>query len=102
MVAIAFGYFSYRQDLPLAPRSALFRLLAKIFGFGGHLVDALAVFATVFGATTLGLGARQTGTAIKWLFSVEASFGGAVSGAVVTDRDDFGGVRGKARRQDIE
>jgi choline/glycine/proline betaine transport protein len=37
-------------------------------------VDALAVFATVFGlATTLGLGARQTGTGLKWLFSVEAS-----------------------------
>ena len=75
LVAIAFGYFSYRQDLPLAPRSALFPLIGeRIYGFWGHVVDALAVFATVFGlATTLGLGARQTGTGLKWLFSVEAS-----------------------------
>ncbi len=75
LVAIAFGYFSYRHDLPLAPRSALYPFIGeRIFGFWGHVVDALAVFATVFGlATTLGLGARQTGTGLKWLFSVEAS-----------------------------
>ncbi|MCW9007873.1 MAG: BCCT family transporter, partial [Marinobacter sp.] len=73
LVAIAFGYFSYRHDLPLAPRSALYPFIGeRIFGFWGHVVDALAVFATVFGlATTLGLGARQTGTGLKWLFSVE-------------------------------
>tara|TARA_R110002167_G_scaffold33153_1_gene106688 strand:- start:24 stop:812 length:789 start_codon:yes stop_codon:yes gene_type:complete len=75
VVAITFGYFSYRHDLPLAPRSALYPFIGeKIFGFWGHMVDTLSVFATVFGlATTLGLGARQTGTGLKWLFSIEAS-----------------------------
>ncbi len=74
-LAIVFAYFSFRQDLPLAPSSALYPLLGeRAFGFIGRVVDALAVFATVFGlATTLGLGARQTGTGLTWLFDVPGS-----------------------------
>lgn len=74
-VALIFAYFSYRRDLPLAPSSALYPVLGeRAFGVLGQVVDALAVFATVFGlATTLGLGARQTGTGLTWLFGVSGS-----------------------------
>lgn len=74
-VALIFGYFSYRRDLPLVPSSALYPVLGeRAFGVAGQTVDALAVFATVFGlATTLGLGARQTGTGLTWLFGMPGS-----------------------------
>lgn len=74
-VALIFAYFSYRKGLPLAPRSALFPFIGDgIYGARGHIVDGFAVFATVFGlATTLGLGARQVGTGLTWLFGVPIS-----------------------------
>ena len=58
LVGLSLAYFSYRHDLPLTLRSALYPVLKdKIYGPWGHLVDLIGVFGTIFGlATSLGLG----------------------------------------------
>jgi choline/glycine/proline betaine transport protein len=66
---LAMAYFSYRKGLPLAVRSALHPLIGdRIYGWPGHAVDLLAIFAVVFGtATSLGLGAAQMSTGLGHL-----------------------------------
>lgn len=61
VVALALAYFSFRQDLPLTIRSALYPLIGeRIHGPIGHAVDIFAVLGTLFGvATSLGLGVIQ-------------------------------------------
>jgi choline/glycine/proline betaine transport protein len=58
LVGLSLAYFSYRRDLPLTLRSALYPVLKdKIYGPWGHAVDLIGVFGTIFGlATSLGLG----------------------------------------------
>ncbi len=58
LVGLCLAYFSYRKDLPLTLRSALYPILKeRIYGPWGHLVDLIGVFGTIFGlATSLGLG----------------------------------------------
>ena len=58
LVGLSLAYFSYRKDLPLTLRTALYPILKdKIYGPWGHLVDLIGVFGTIFGlATSLGLG----------------------------------------------
>ena len=58
LVGLSLAYFSYRRDLPLTLRSALYPILKeKVYGPWGHLVDLIGVFGTIFGlATSLGLG----------------------------------------------
>lgn len=61
LVGLAIGYVAYRRDLPLTIRSALVPLFGKTMsGFGGHVVDVVAVVATILGvAVTMGLGIEQ-------------------------------------------
>ena len=61
VVALSLGYFHYNHGLPLTPRSAFVPILGKaVWGWPGHAIDVLAVFATLFGlATSLGFGAQQ-------------------------------------------
>ncbi|NNK79152.1 MAG: BCCT family transporter, partial [Litoreibacter sp.] len=61
IVGLALGYFSYRRGLPLTIRSALTPLFGKsLSGTLGHVVDVVAVVATVLGvAQTLGFGVEQ-------------------------------------------
>ncbi|HAD15621.1 BCCT family transporter [Qipengyuania citrea] len=61
LVGLAIGYVAYRRDLPLTIRSALVPLFGKTMsGFGGHVVDVVAVVATILGvAVTMGLGVEQ-------------------------------------------
>lgn len=72
IVALALAYFSYRHDLPLTIRAALYPVFGhKIYGWRGHLADLLAVFGTVFGvATTLGLGAGQINAGLHYMFGL--------------------------------
>ena len=58
LVGLSLAYFSYRYDLPLTLRTALYPLLKdRIYGAWGHAVDLIGVFGTIFGlATSLGLG----------------------------------------------
>ena len=58
LVGLCLAYFSYRRDLPLTLRTALYPVLKdRIYGPWGHVVDLIGVFGTIFGlATSLGLG----------------------------------------------
>ncbi|MCB0230445.1 MAG: BCCT family transporter, partial [Anaerolineae bacterium] len=71
------AYFSYRGNLPLTTRSALYPLIGeRIYGWRGDLVDTFAVVSTVFGiATTLGLGAAQMNAGLHWLIGIDISVG---------------------------
>ena len=61
LVGLALAYFSYRRNLPLTVRSALTPLFgARLSGSVGHIVDIVAVVATILGvAQTLGFGVEQ-------------------------------------------
>lgn len=75
VVALVLAYFSYRHNLPLTLRSALYPLIGeRIYQWPGHLVDVFAVVSTVFGvATSLGLGASQVNAGFGYLFGIEVS-----------------------------
>jgi len=61
IVGLSLGYFSYRRGLPLTIRSGLTPLFGRAMsGLLGHVVDVVAVVATVLGvAQTLGFGVEQ-------------------------------------------
>jgi choline/glycine/proline betaine transport protein len=75
IVALVLAYFSYRHNLPLTLRSALYPLIGdRIYQWPGHLVDVFAVVSTVFGvATSLGLGASQVNAGFSYLFDLDVS-----------------------------
>lgn len=72
LVGMALAYFSYRHNLPLTIRSALYPIFGKgIYGPIGHTVDIAAVLGTVFGiATSLGIGVIQLNTGLNLMFDV--------------------------------
>ncbi len=75
VVALSLALFSYNKGLPLTIRSAFYPLLGeRVWGWPGHVIDILAVFATLFGlATSLGFGAEQASAGIEFLFGVPAT-----------------------------
>ncbi|MFN3615328.1 MAG: BCCT family transporter, partial [Rubrimonas sp.] len=75
VVALALALFSYNKGLPLTIRSAFHPLLGeRVWGWPGHLIDILAVFATLFGlATSLGIGAEQVNAGLGLLFGAPVS-----------------------------
>ncbi len=77
VVALALGYFHFRHDLPLAPRSAFYPLIGdRIYGPVGHIIDIIAIIATLFGlATSLGLGALQINVGLDDLFALPVAAG---------------------------
>ncbi len=72
VVALALALFSYNKGLPLTIRSAFYPILGdRVWGWPGHVIDILAVFATLFGlATSLGFGATQANAGLNELFGV--------------------------------
>ncbi|MFW2589347.1 BCCT family transporter [Sagittula sp. SSi028] len=72
VVALALALFSYNKGLPLTIRSAFYPLLGeRVWGWPGHIIDILAVFATLFGLTTsLGFGATQANAGLNELFGI--------------------------------
>lgn len=70
IVALALALFSFNKGLPLSIRSIFYPLLGeRVWGWPGHLLDILAVFATLFGlATSLGIGAEQALAGLDRLF----------------------------------
>tara|TARA_Y100001937_G_scaffold7608_1_gene9647 strand:- start:2646 stop:4298 length:1653 start_codon:yes stop_codon:yes gene_type:complete len=74
IVALALGLFAFNKGLPLSFRSIFFPLLGeRVWGWPGHLIDILAVFATLFGlVTSLGLGAEQATAGLHALFGLPA------------------------------
>ncbi len=69
VVGMCLAYFSYRHELPLTIRSALYPLLGeRIHGRLGDAVDVFAVFGTMFGvATSLGFGIIQVNSGLDHL-----------------------------------
>ncbi len=61
IVGLSLGYYAYRRNLPLTIRSALVPLFGRsLEGTLGHVVDVVAVVATVLGVSqTLGFGVEQ-------------------------------------------
>lgn len=72
IVAIILAFFSYRHNLPLTLRSALYPIIGdKIYGPIGHAVDIFAVIGTLFGvATSLGYGVLQVNTGLNYLWDI--------------------------------
>ncbi|MCG6111635.1 MAG: BCCT family transporter [Paracoccus sp.] len=70
VVALALGLFAYNKGLPLTLRSVFYPIFGeRIWGWPGHVIDILAVLATIFGlATSLGLGAEQATAGLSHLF----------------------------------
>lgn len=61
LAGLSIGYVAYRRELPLTIRSGLAPLFGRhLAGLPGHLVDIVAVVATILGiSVTLGLGVEQ-------------------------------------------
>ena len=70
IVGLALGFFVYNRGMPLTIRSAFYPLLGeRIWGWPGHVIDTIAVFASLFGlATSLGLGAQQVTAGLNYLW----------------------------------
>jgi len=70
VVALSLAFFAYNKGMPLTIRSAFYPILGeRCWGWAGHVIDVLAVLATIFGlATSLGLGAKQAAGGMHFLF----------------------------------
>ena len=80
VVGLSLAIFCYNLGLPLTLRSAFFPVLGeRVWGWWGHAIDILAVFATLFGlTTTLGLGAQQIAAGLTDVFGMEVGQTGIV------------------------
>ena len=75
IMALALALFTYNKGLPFSIRSCFYPILGdRVWGWPGHIIDILAVFATLFGlATSLGLGAQQANAGFNFAFGLEIS-----------------------------
>ncbi len=75
VVALALAIFTYNKGLPLTIRSMFYPIFGeRVWGWWGHVIDILAVFATLFGlATSLGFGAEQANAGLEFLFGIPVS-----------------------------
>ena len=75
VVALSLALAAYNNKLPLSIRSAFYPIFGDaIRGWVGHVIDTLAVFATLFGlATSLGFGAEQAMAGLDFLFGFGVS-----------------------------
>ena len=69
LVGLGLAFFSFNRGLPLTFRSIFWPLLGdRIYGWPGHVIDLVTVFATLFGlATSLGLGVAQVNTGLQYV-----------------------------------
>ena len=68
LVGLALAFFTFNWKLPLSVRSVLYPLIGeRIYGPIGHIIDVVAVVATLFGlATSLGFGAQQINSGLSY------------------------------------
>jgi BCCT family betaine/carnitine transporter len=74
LFGLGIAFLTMNLKLPVAPRIVLYPIIGdKCWGWPGHIVDTLAILATVLGlATSLGLGARQAASGMQFLFGVDS------------------------------
>lgn len=72
VMGLGLALFSFNKGLPLTIRSVFYPILGeRVWGWPGHIIDILAVLATLFGlATSLGLGASQAASGLHYLFGI--------------------------------
>ena len=72
VVGLTLAFFTYNKGLPLTIRSGFYPLIKdRSWGWFGHVIDTVAVLATIFGlATSLGFGAQQAASGLNFLFGV--------------------------------
>jgi BCCT family betaine/carnitine transporter len=77
VIGVALAFFTFNKGLPLTIRSTFYPILGeRVWGWPGHIVDLLAVVATLFGlATSLGIGARQAAGGLDFLFGIDPGLG---------------------------
>ena len=77
VVALSLALFAFNKGLPLTLRSIFYPIFGeRVWGWPGHVVDILAVFATIFGlSTSLGIGAEQAGAGLNFLFGLPSGVG---------------------------
>ncbi|WP_197075734.1 BCCT family transporter [Salinivibrio sp. KP-1] len=70
VLALGLALFAYNKGLPLTIRSVFYPLFGeRVWGWTGHVIDILAIVATLFGlATSLGIGASQASGGLHYLF----------------------------------
>ncbi len=70
VVGLSLALFAFNKGLPLSVRSIFYPIFGeRVWGWTGHVIDVLAVFATLFGlATSLGFGAEQASAGLEFLF----------------------------------
>lgn len=80
VVALSLAFFAYNKGLPLSMRSIFYPILGdRTWGWAGHIVDILAVIATLFGlATSLGLGAQQAASGFHHVFGIDSGLSSQV------------------------
>ena len=80
LMGMALAYFSYRMNLPLAIRSALYPVFGKrVYGRLGDAVDMAAVVGTIFGvAASLGIGVVQLNFGLEVLFGIPEGTGAQI------------------------
>ena len=69
LVGLGLAFFSFNRGLPLTFRSIFWPLLGeRIYGWPGHVIDLVTVFATLFGlSTSLGLGVKQINAGLSYV-----------------------------------
>jgi BCCT family betaine/carnitine transporter len=74
VIGLALAFFTFNKGLPLTIRSTFYPIFGeRTWGWIGHIIDALAVIATLFGlATSLGFGALQAASGLHFLFGIDA------------------------------
>lgn len=77
VVGLSLAFFAFNKDLPLTIRSGFYPLIKdRSWGWFGHIIDTVAVMATIFGlATSLGFGAKQAAGGLEFLFGIENTIG---------------------------
>ncbi len=75
VVALALALFTFNKGLPLTIRSAFYPIFGeRSWGWTGHVIDTLAVFATLFGlATSLGFGAQQANAGLEHIYGIPSN-----------------------------
>lgn len=81
IIGLALAFFTFNRKMPLTIRSIFYPLFGdRVYGPLGHVIDVIAVVATLFGlATSLGIGVKQVATGLNHLFGISAGTGTQVS-----------------------